>query len=349
MSDRIRIGIVGAGRIVRAEHIPRFRAIPGVELVAVANRTPESSRAAAAEFGIPRAFDDWASLVADPGIDAVLVGAWPILHAPVTIAALSAGKHVLTEARMAATGEDARRMLEAARRHPDRVAMVVPASFSLWADATIRQRIVDGAIGRLRHVRAVWDASGPSDAGDAWRWRRRDSGENVMALGILYEAMARWLGRATAVTAVTRRGTVPRTGPEGPFTADIPEHVLAILEFEDELTATIEMSTRTDPLDANTVVVYGSDGTLRVDLSAQRLDIASRGGAWSTVEVRAEDRAEWTAEIDFVAAIRGERSVRLTDFETGVHYMAVLEALDRAASSGCRQAVWTDPLGRLER
>ena len=145
MSAPLRLGIVGAGKIVRAEHAPRFRAIPGVELAAVANRTPESSERAAADLGVARWVPDWQALVADPDIDAVLVGAWPYLHAPVTIAALDAGKHVLTEARMAATGADARDMVRAARARPDMVAMVVPASFSLWADATIRRLLADGA------------------------------------------------------------------------------------------------------------------------------------------------------------------------------------------------------------
>ena len=135
MTDPIRIGIVGAGRIVAAEHVPRFRAIDGVELVGVANRSEESSRRAADELGLPRAYPSWQALVADPELDAVLVGAWPVLHAPVTIAALEAGKHVLTEARMAATAEDARAMVRAARAHPDRDRDVVPATFSAWADA----------------------------------------------------------------------------------------------------------------------------------------------------------------------------------------------------------------------
>ena len=174
MTEPIRIGIVGAGRIVAAEHVPRFRAIDGVELVGVANRSEESSRRAADELGLARAYPSWEALVADPSIDAVLVGAWPVLHAPVTIAALEAGKHVLTEARMAATAEDARAMLRAARAHPDRVAMVVPATFSAWADATIVRLLRDGAIGRVRHVQVGWDASGPGDPGDFWRWQRRD-------------------------------------------------------------------------------------------------------------------------------------------------------------------------------
>jgi predicted dehydrogenase len=240
---------------------------------------------------------------------------------------------------MAATGADAREMLEASRRHPELVAMIVPASFSLWADATIGRLLADGSIGRVRHVRATWDTSASDDPADAWRWRRRDSGENVMALGILYEAMARWLGHATAVTALTSLGPSTRPGPDGPIEADVPEHVLAILEFPDGVTATLEMSARTDPVDSNAVTFFGSDGTLRVDLAGQRIERAARGGSWAPVEIRDEDRAGWTAEIDFIAAIRGERPVRLTDFATGAHYMAVVEAIDRSASSGRRETV----------
>jgi predicted dehydrogenase len=333
VSGPIRLGIVGAGGIVRAEHVPRFRAIPGVDLVAVANRTPESSERAAAELGIGRWVRDWHALVADPEIDAVLVGAWPYLHAPVTIPALEAGKHVLTEARMAATGAEAREMLRVSRARPDLIAMVVPASFSLWADATIRRFLSDGAIGRVHHARVTWHSNGPDEPGEGWRWQRRFSGENVMALGIVYEAMARWLGRATAVTAVSRIDRVTVSS------IDVPDHVLAILEFPDDVTATIEMSARTQPLASNTATIFGSNGTIEVDFGDQQIRHAPAGGGWTAVEIRDADRAGWTAEVDFVASIREGRPVTLTDFATGAHYMAVVEAIDRSASRGRREPV----------
>jgi predicted dehydrogenase len=339
MNGPLRIGIVGAGRIVRAEHLPRFRAIDDVEIVAVANRDRASSERAAAELSIPRAIDDWRALVADPEIDAVLVGAWPYLHAPIAIAALEAGKHVLTEARMAATADDARAMLRASRANPGVVAMVVPASFSLWADGTIARLLGEGAIGRVRHARAHWDNSGPGDPGDHWRWRREFSGQNVMALGILVEAMARWLGQPTAVTATTRIGTDERIGPDGPFTPDVPDHVLAIVDHPDDVTATIEMSARTNGTEPDGTIIHGTDGSLRIDLAERRLELIGRDGARRDVDIRDEDRAEWTAEIDFVAAIRGEAEVTLTDFATGVAYMAFLEAVERSNAEGRRVAI----------
>ncbi|MBA2299798.1 MAG: Gfo/Idh/MocA family oxidoreductase [Chloroflexi bacterium] len=340
MTDPIRIGIVGAGRIVRAEHAPRFQAIDGVALVGVANRSPESSRRAADELGLSRAYADWHELIDDPAIDAVLVGAWPVLHAPVTIAALDAGKHVLTEARMAATAEDARAMLRAARARPDLTSMVVPASFSFWADATIIRLLGNGAIGPLRHVHARWDASGPGDPGDFWRLQRVTSGENVMALGILAEAMARWLGHAESVTALTRLDSPVRRGPSGPIEADVPDHVLALVEYPNDVTAVVEMSGRTNGLESDRVTFHGADGSLIADLGSRRLELVPRGKtSGDAVAIPDEDRAEWTAEVDFVAAIRGERAVTQTDFATGVGYMAFLEAVQRSAASGRRTAI----------
>lgn len=160
-----------------------------------------------------------------------------------------------------------------------------------------------------------------------------------MALGILYEAMARWFGPAAAVTAVTRSGRPLRPGPDGPVEVDVPDHVLTIIEFPDDVTATIEMSARTNPLESNRAILYGTEGTLSVDFAAARIDRAPLGGEWAPVEVRDSDRAGWTAEIDFVAAIRGERPVTLTDFATGAHYMAMVEAVDRSAAGGRREAV----------
>jgi predicted dehydrogenase len=338
MTEPIRIGIVGAGRIVAAEHVPRFRAIEGVELVGVANRSEDSSRRAADELELPRAYSSWQEVIEDPDLDAVLVGAWPVLHAPVAMAALDAGKHVLTEARMAATAEDARAMVRAARAHPDLVALVVPATFSAWADVTIVRLLREGAIGRVRHVQVSWDASGPADPGDFWRWQQASSGENIMALGILAEAMTRWLGQPEAVTAVTRLGPAERPGPNGPIRADVPDHVLALVEYPDDVTATVEMSARTNGIASDHATFHGTAGSVVVDLGAQRIELV-RGDSRETIEIRDEDRGGWTAEADFVSAIRGGSTGTLTDFEIGLGYMAFLEAVHRSAATGCRTII----------
>ncbi len=76
-ADTIRIGIIGAGGNTRSRHIPGLRAQDGVELVAVANRSRESSERAAAEFDLGDAVDTWEEIMLDDEIDAVCIGTWP--------------------------------------------------------------------------------------------------------------------------------------------------------------------------------------------------------------------------------------------------------------------------------
>src|SRR5713101_3643764 len=127
----LRIGLIGAGANTRSRHIPGLKAIEDVEIVGVCNRRPGSTAAAAREFGIRKTFEHWQDLVADSDIDAVVIGTWPYLHCPITLAALEAGKHVLTEARMSLNAAEAHRMLAAASRHPQLVTQVVPSPYGL--------------------------------------------------------------------------------------------------------------------------------------------------------------------------------------------------------------------------
>jgi predicted dehydrogenase len=250
MTERIAIGLVGAGGIARARHVPGFRALPGVEIVGVVNRTPDSTARAAAELAIPRAYAGWEALVGDPDVNAVVVATWPYLHAPIAIAALGAGKHVLVEARMAMDGAEARAMLAAAAGRPDRVAMVVPAPFG-FADATIRRLLAAGALGELRAVRVSWSGGIAPTGRDQWRRERRHSGNNVMTLGILYESVARWLGHATEVSASLRTFAATQAGPDGTqIAADVPDVAAVIAGFPGGVVATFAVAGygRPDPV-----------------------------------------------------------------------------------------------------
>ena len=336
MAQPLRIGIAGAGRIVRAEHAPRFRAIDGVELAAVANRTLESSKRAAADLGIPRALADWGELVLDEEIDAVMVGAWPHLHAAMTIAALEAGKHVLTEARLAVDSVEAAAIVESALAHPGQVAMVVPGSFSLWADRAIMRVLGDGSIGRLLGVRVVWGA-GADDPAEHWRWQRRYSGSNTMALGIVYESLARWLGQAEWLSAETRIIQPRKPGPDGRLIpTDIPDHVLAIVGFPGEVLVNVEMSVRSLRGHGNAAHFFGTDGTLEIDFTKQKMEIRDMAGVARPVEIAPSERDEWRVERDFVAAIRGQQIDEQTDLATAVRYMRFVDAVHESSWSGER-------------
>ena len=185
---------------------------------------------------------------------------------PVTIAALDAGKHVLTEARMAASAEDARAMVRAARAHPDRVAAVVPATFSAWADGTIVRLLRDGAIGRVRHVQVGWDSSGAGRPGRllalaAVDERREHHGPRHP--GRVDDPLAR-PARGGHGRHAARTGGATRTA--GPIAADVPDHVLALVEYPDDVTAVVEMSARTNGIASDHATFHGTAGSLVVDL-----------------------------------------------------------------------------------
>src|SRR5262245_40131257 len=203
MAQPLRIGLIGAGANTRSRHIPGLRAVPDVDLVAVCNRRPASTAAAAREFGIPRTFDRWQDLVADRGVDAVVVGTWPHLHAPITLAALEAGKHVLTEARMCLNAAEAHRMLAAARRHPDRVAQIVPSPYGLRGRTAVKELLEGGHVGELReyHVTAMTGNLADAEAPLSWRQDEALSGLNMLALGIVHETVSRWLPAPLRVVA----------------------------------------------------------------------------------------------------------------------------------------------------
>ena len=197
----IKIGVIGAGANTRSRHIPGFQAISGVEVSAVCNRSRASSEKAASDFDIPKVHDDWQALIADDDIDAICIGTWPYMHCPMVMASIEAGKHVLTEARMAMNLPEARQML-AASQGTENVCMVVPAPFYLHYEQTLLERLRDGAFGDLLeiHVRGMGGRYDP-DAPVTWRQRRDLSGNNIMTMGILNETVRRYAGHERSVLA----------------------------------------------------------------------------------------------------------------------------------------------------
>lgn len=334
---RIRVGIVGAGANSRARHLPNLLALSGVEVVAVCNRSRETSRRVADEFGIPRVHDDWSALVASDEIDAVVIGTWPNMHHSVTLAALQAGKHVLCEARMASGLAEAQDMYAAARSHPHLVTQLVPATPSIAFDEPVRRLMSSGAIGdplavEIRIGSEFVERDGPL----RWRSDAAISGVNVMSLGIWYETVMRWLGDATWVVANARTVAGTRAGADGesrPVT--VPDHLDVLATFPGGVGLNLRMSQVTGLAPAQGMYLYGTEGTLR--LSDEALYVGRRSGR----ELAEMDVASghWRVEEEFVNAIRGLEEVKYTTFADGVRYMAFTQAVHTSLLEGGAVAV----------
>lgn len=118
MEKKLRVGIIGCGGIANGKHMPNIAKIPEAEMVAFCDLIPERAEKAKADYGTPEAkvYSDYKELLKDGTIDVVHVCTPNRSHSFITIDALEAGKNVMCEKPMAKTVEEARAMVEAAKR-----------------------------------------------------------------------------------------------------------------------------------------------------------------------------------------------------------------------------------------
>jgi predicted dehydrogenase len=340
MADKtIRVGFVGAGGNCRLHHIPKLKAQPGVEIVAVANRSKESGERVAKEFGIGRVAADWRDVINASDVDAICIGTWPYMHAELTIAALEAGKHVLCEARMAMNAAEGRRMLEAARKRPSLVTQLVPGPPTLELDPTVTRLVAEGYVGDVLTVELqATQQARFADVGEGLHWRQNIalSGNNVLNMGIWYETMMRWVGPARRVTAMTKIAVPRRKDESGAWhEVKVPDHVDILATLERGAVAHLRFSSLTAFAPAPEAWIYGSEGTLRIEPGAKRLSGGRRGDkALAEITIPPSQRIGWRVEEEFVNAIRGREKIGLTTFEDGVRYMEFTDAVAKSAASG---------------
>lgn len=340
-SGNIRVGVIGAGANTRRFHIPNLQAQRGVEVAAVANRTKASGLKVAKEFDIPRVAGSWEDIVYNDEIDAVCIGTWPYMHAPLTLAALESGKHVLCEARMAMNSMEAHAMFEASRMHPDLVAQVVPAPHTFAFDRTIIDLVSSGYIGDLITIdmRIAEGSDFPQWGGTAgWRHDRDLSGNNIMFLGIWYEIVMRWAGPARTVQALGQTVVKHRNREDGTRAAmTIPDHIDVICTMEQGGQLRISASSVVGHTPAVDIYLCGTEGTIRLSDEGGRLELSGgrrRNKRLTPVKIPRSKRGSWRVEEEFINAIRGSEAITLTDFATGLKYMEWTDAVSRAVRTG---------------
>ena len=336
----LRIGIIGAGENTRKRHIPNLQAQEGVEIVELANRTRASSEAAAQAFGIPGIRENWQAVATSPDTDAVVIGTWPYLHCPAACLALESGKHVLCEARMAMNAEEAQTMLAVSRKYPDRIAQLVPAPFTFRVDRTVAEAVTSGEFGRLLYFQAEYQAASLAAPDDSLHWRRniQYSGLNAMVLGIVYESLLRWLPPARWVSA---QGRIFRDSARDPDTGDrmkieIPDYLSVQMELENGMAGSMLISEagRFGPVPR--FRIFGERGTLEFEFTpgGRLWQGTTENGEMQEVAILKEMEDVWRVEEEFVNAILGKETVKLTTFETGVQYMEFTETVIQSFRAG---------------
>jgi predicted dehydrogenase len=334
-NNKIRIGIVGAGEIVKNRHLPALQKQSDVEIVAVSNSSYESAEKFCSE-NLPHAtpMANWADLLAIPDINVIWIGTPPYMHSAVTVSALEAGKHVFCQARMSMDLDEAQEMLATAKRFPQLVTMLCPPPFGLRGDMLVRKLLAENYIGQPHHIRLHSFTSAYMDPEAAAHWRQRIeiSGLNVLALGIYVEVVQRWLGDITGVFA---RGKILNPVRQG-YEVIIPDLLTVLCTFANGAEGVLEFSGVNALGGSDSLEVYGSLGTMTYDFGSDRIEAGRLGDrALHEVELTPDLEGEWQVEDDFIAAVRSKARIKPEpSFETGVRYMRVVQAVadSRAAN-----------------
>ncbi|MGW5612195.1 Gfo/Idh/MocA family protein [Streptomyces sp. NPDC003877] len=221
--ESLRIGVLGAARITERSLIGPARET-GHRLVAVAARDRARAEAFAARHGVERVVSSYAELVADPEVDVVYNPLANGLHGPWNLAALAAGKHVLSEKPSASNAEEAAEVRAAAEQAG---TVFMEAFHYLFHPVTRRlhELLASGELGELRHVEAMVAIAAPAQ--DDPRWSLPLAGGALMDLGCYslhaVRVLAPWAGGAPRLAAA-RAGE--RAGAPG-----VDEWLDADLEF----------------------------------------------------------------------------------------------------------------------
>ena len=215
-SRKLKIGIIGCG--VGFLHLQGFADNPRAEVVAIAGLDEDRCQDLAKQFGVPRVYRDYQDLVADPDIDAVTVAVPNILHVPVALAALEAGKHVMVEKPLAPSAEEGEKIIEAAHR-AGRVLGVVFNRRGRQDVQMVKKEVERGHLGAIYHARAFWmRRSGIPGLGTWFTSKHMAGGGPLIDLGIHVLDMSLWvLGNPTArrVSAATYADLDRRAGVSG--------------------------------------------------------------------------------------------------------------------------------------
>jgi predicted dehydrogenase len=177
----IKVGVIGCGRIANGVHLPNYARIGDVEIAALCDIDEKALGKAAEKYGVTNTFTSAEELLQAADVDAVSICTPNASHAPISIAALRAGKHVLCEKPLAMNAAEARLMLDEARR-ADVVNMVGFTHRFNPTMAFIKDVIAEGRLGNVHHLRVLCsvDRLMNPEVGLEWRMLREQSGSGAL-------------------------------------------------------------------------------------------------------------------------------------------------------------------------
>jgi predicted dehydrogenase len=318
----LRAGVIGLGWAGQ-QHLDGYRRATGVDLVGLAGMEADHLQRLGDEYGIEHRFADWSELFAGTELDVVSVCTPPSLHAPITIAALEAGIHVLSEKPMALDARSARQMVDAAKAN-DRILEVSFNHRRKGEVAAAKDLIDRGLLGRIYYAKAGWMRHSGIPGLGSWFTRKATSGGGpMMDIGVHMLDIALYLMGEPNVQSVSAStyaefgprgrgganwGVSAKTGGDGTLSYEVEDLATAFVRMTDGGTLLLESSwAQGIGHDDMYVTLFGTEGGAEL-----RWDKSRGLKAWTQVngvDARLEPRigpngGHSEAIADFVAAVR---------------------------------------------
>lgn len=361
----LRVGVIGLGWAGQ-QHMKAYDSIDGVELVAIAGHEDHLREELGDRYDIAHDHRcvEYTELLEVDGLDAISIAVPTFLHAPIAIAALGKGIHVLTEKPIAANVTDAEQMVHAARS-AGRVLEVV-FNHRLRGDVQVlRQRMREGDLGVPYFATASWlRRDGIPQLGGWFTTAERAGGGPLIDLGVhvldyslfllgepavesvsatTYGELGRQ--RARALTEAAARAGHAAEGGEGSGTArevcfEVEDFASAFLRLEGGGTLVLQTSWAAyrDPADRIDFQVLGTGGGARLtdDAGARQLVIyRDRDGRIADEELTPPPNAGHGGVVrDFVAVVRDPATWNRHDGSVGLERARILDACYRSAEQG---------------
>lgn len=207
-NGKLQVGIIGVGGIGRDQHLPAWAAVPFAEVAAAADVSEEALERACKAVSIPRCFLNWHDLLALDELDIVDICTPNRTHAPIALAALTAGKHVLCEKPLAATAQEVRSLAEAAR-HGGRLVMAAQHLRFDPVSQQLKQLVQTGLLGEVYYARAQWLRRRLLPPRATFIERRLSGGGAALDIGVHVLDLAYWFMGAPEPACVSAWAGAP--------------------------------------------------------------------------------------------------------------------------------------------
>lgn len=267
----LRFGIIGAGNIANV-HMNILKQIPNVEIVAVTDTYLPLAQSRAQEYEIATVHASPDALIQDDSLDAIIIAVPNQWHAPLAIAALEAGKHVMLEKPMGINSATAKQILQA-ERASGKVLMVAHQMRWEWLALQVKQQIESGALGNIYQVKAGWMRRKGIPGWGTWFTKMEESGGGpLIDLGVhLLDLSLHLMGDAKPVSVFgstyaefgpKKKGIGSWGRPDWNGLYDVEDLASAMIKLDNGATLTLDVSwaVHMDTDSQSFIHVMGSEG-----------------------------------------------------------------------------------------